>query len=81
VPAQVARKVLTTVFGYEPPADKVGLITNVMHWGYGTSWGAVFGLVRGRRSDHALVDGLLFGAAVWAMSYVTLAPAGLYQPP
>lgn len=81
VPAQIGRRILSGVFGYDPPVDQIGLITNVMHWGYGTSWGALYGLARGRRSDHPVSRGLWFGTGVWAMSYVTLVPAGFYEPP
>lgn len=52
-----------------------------MHWGYGTSWGSVYGLVAGSRGRSRLRDGALFGAGVWVMSYVQLVPMGLYDPP
>jgi uncharacterized membrane protein YagU involved in acid resistance len=80
-PAKVARKFLEGVFDERVPPEKIGLLTNVMHWGYGTGWGAIYGLIQGTRPGPALRRGLLFGTAVWAMSYVTLVPMGLYQPP
>jgi hypothetical protein len=80
-PARVACKVLTGVFGREVPPERIGLLTNVMHWGYGTSWGALYGLLQGTTPGPALRRGLLFGTGVWVMSYVTLVPMGLYQPP
>ena len=80
-PAKVGRLMLRAV-GYEVPADRVGLLTNVMHWGYGTAWGAVYGALMGKAA-HArpVARGLGFGAGVWVMSYVQLVPLGIYEPP
>src|SRR5438067_11328174 len=50
-------------------------------WGYGTSWGAAYGLIQRTAPGPPLRRGLLFGTGVWALSYVTLVPVGLYQPP
>lgn len=80
-PAKVARRVLEGVFNQEVAPERIGLLTNAMHWGYGTGWGAVYGLIQGTSPGPALRRGVLFGTAVWAMSYVTLVPMGLYQPP
>jgi hypothetical protein len=75
VPAQVARK-LANAAGVEPDPRRIPLLTNVMHYGYGTGWGAAYALLPKRA-----LSGLAFGAAVWAMSYVQLVPLGLYEPP
>lgn len=80
-PAKVGRKLLEDLFGYEVPPEKIGLLTNVMHWGYGTSWGALYGVLQGTSRGPALRRGLVFGTGVWAMSYVMLVPMGLYEPP
>lgn len=80
-PAKAARKTLKGVFGYEVPAEKIGLLTNATHWGYGTGWGALYGLIQDSAEGPALRRGLLFGTAVWATSYLTLVPMGIYQPP
>lgn len=53
-----------------------------MHWGYGTSWGAVYGLIASSARDApTLGAGAAFGTVVWVMSYVQLVPMGLYAPP
>jgi uncharacterized membrane protein YagU involved in acid resistance len=75
VPAQVARK-LANVVGIDPDPKRIPLLTNLMHWSYGTGWGPVYALLPKRRGN-----GLLFGAGVWLMSYVQLVPLGLYEPP
>jgi hypothetical protein len=80
-PAQVAKRVIEGLFRREVGADKIGLLTNVTHWGYGTAWGAVYGLVQGSVRANPLAHGLVFGSGVWAMSYVELVPMGLYEPP
>jgi len=51
VPAKVARPISEGVFQHEVPADRIPLLTNAMHWGYATGWGAVDGLAQG--SIHA----------------------------
>ncbi len=80
-PAQVGRRVIEGVFHGEVPPERIPLLTNVMHWGYGTGWGAVYGLAQGGRRTRPLRDGLLFGTGVWAMAYVQLVPMGIYEPP
>jgi hypothetical protein len=82
-PAQVAKRMLETVFHKEVHADRIKLLTNLTHWGYGTGLGVMYGLVQRwlpfERSP--LVRGPLYGTGAWAMSYATLVPMGLYEPP
>jgi hypothetical protein len=61
-PAQVARRVLEGVLGREVPAERIGLLTTVTHWTYGTLWGAWYGLVQERARAPAPAHGALFGA-------------------
>jgi len=80
-PAKVARRIASGVFGRELPAERIDLVTNVMHWGYGTGWGVVFGLVHESLGRRPLRHGLGFGTFVWAMSNAELVPMGIYAPP
>lgn len=64
----------------ELPAHYAALTNNVMHWGYGTVWGGLYGLVAGSLHTPGVTFGLPFGAAVWTSSYVILPIAGLYKP-
>jgi uncharacterized membrane protein YagU involved in acid resistance len=80
-PAQVARRAVSAFLQSDIPAERITLTTNVMHWAYGTGWGAVYGLIAGTRGRSTLGDGLRFGAAVWASSYGELVPMGIYEPP
>lgn len=80
-PAQVGRKLWKGAFGRDVPDNRIGVLTNVMHWGYGISWGPLYGLTQRASSRSALSRGALFGSGVWAASYLTLVPMGIYQPP
>jgi uncharacterized membrane protein YagU involved in acid resistance len=80
-PAQVARRILSGVFHADVSADKIPLLTSVVHWAYGTAWGAVYGLVQGTVHANPLLHGLLFGTSVWGLSYAQLVPMGIYEPP
>ena len=80
-PAQVARRVIEGVFQRDAPPESIPALTHGMHWGYGTGWGAVYGLVQGSRRTGSVGTGLAFGTGVWVMSYVQLVPMGLYELP
>jgi hypothetical protein len=81
VPALVAKRLLEGVFGCEVGPQRIRLLTNVMHWGYGIANGGAYGLIRGTVRKPPLLLGPLFGLGVWASSYVQLVPMGLYEPP
>jgi hypothetical protein len=76
-PAQVAKRLL----GRRVTKQQVPLLTNVMHWGYGVSWGIPYGVVRAARGGREIPSGAALGAAVWALSYAQLVPLGIYEPP
>jgi hypothetical protein len=79
-PAQVGRRLYEGLL--RRPLDErwARLTNNVMHWGYGVAWGSALGVVAGSLPRRHLLDGPVFGASVWASSYVTLPLAGLYKP-
>ena len=81
-PAKVAKRIGEGVFHKPVSSERIPLLTNAMHWGYGTTWGAVYGLAAGSARDApGLAEGAAFGTVVWVMSYVQLVPMGLYDPP
>jgi hypothetical protein len=80
-PAQVAKRMLEQVLHKEVHADRIHLLTNVTHWGYGTALGGAYGLVQGLIRTRPAIRGPLFGTGAWAMSYAMLVPMGLYEPP
>src|SRR4051812_13309383 len=82
VPAKVGRRLLEGVLRRPVPPRRIGLLTNVLHRGYGTGGGAVGGRGGGTvRPRRRLRAGLGLGGFVWAMSSAELVPRGLYAPP
>jgi len=81
VPAKVAKRIGEGVFHAEVSPDLIPLLTNVMHWGYGITWGGVYGLIQESVWSRPLRGGPAFGLTVWSLSYVQLVPMGLYEPP
>jgi len=57
-----------------PPCDEATapLLTNVVHWLYGTGWGAAYGLLRRTLGGPAVAVGTGFGTAVWTAGYAQL---------
>jgi hypothetical protein len=80
-PAQVGRRFVQLTTGRDVPPERIPLFTNAVHWAFGSGMGAVYGLVQSRRRGKPAVRGPLFGLGVWAQSYATLVPMGLYEPP
>ncbi len=57
-PAKLARRVIEGGFDRHGSPERIGLLTNAMHWAYGTGWGAAYGLIEGTRPGRALRRGL-----------------------
>lgn len=79
-PAQVAKRIIEGVLQREVPDERMELLNNAMHWTYGTSWGALYGLVQGSVGGRFARAGLGFGVAVWGSSLVELPALGLAPP-
>ena len=77
VPARAAEKVLG-VEKFKTDADERRFAT-LVHWGYGTGWGAVRGLLRAAGLSPAVATGGHF-VAVWGSEQMTL-PALAVAPP
>jgi hypothetical protein len=80
VPAKVGKRIAETLLRRELPPNRAQLMTNVMHWGYGLSWGALFGLVAGSMRKPSFLLGPVFGTVVFANDYVVLPLTGFYKP-
>jgi hypothetical protein len=80
-PAQLARRVVLATVHRDVPSRYIPLFTNAVHWGYGTSLGALYGAAQEAARGKPAVRGPLFGLGVWAWSYATLVPLGLYEWP
>ncbi len=80
-PAQVGRRAVQTLTGRDVPPARIPFFTNAVHWGFGTGMGVLYAVARRRAPVRAGLGGPVFGLAVWAQSYATLVPMGLYEPP
>ena len=81
-PAQVAKKAADALgHGKRFTRDDVPLLTNAMHWLYGVTWGAFYGVAAGAVKPDPVAGGLAFGTGVWGAAYAELVPLGLYKPP
>jgi hypothetical protein len=76
-PGQMGRKIVAAVTGEDPPPERAAAVSNVMHWAYGTTWGALYVLAFPRRPWWS---GPALGAFVWSSDYVTLPLARVYEP-
>lgn len=79
-PAQVAKRIIEGVFEQQVPEERMELLNNAMHVVYGTSWGAVYGVVQSSIHAPTARHGVAFGLLVWASSLVEL-PALKLAPP
>ena len=79
-PGQVAKRVIEGFTQRKLPDRWAFPVSTVMHWAYGSSAAAMYGILAGSlRRPHAAY-GLPFGAAVWTSGYVILPEGGLYKP-
>lgn len=79
-PAQVGQRIVEGVFKRDVSTEQADLLTNVMHWLYGTSWGALYGVLE--ETEHRPVrNGVALAGAVMAADYTLLPAMKLYQPP
>jgi hypothetical protein len=79
-PGKFAKRVIEGVTQRELPDRWAWPISTVMHWGYGSSAAALYGILAGSLREPDPLYGLPFGAAVWATGYVILPEAGIYKP-
>jgi len=79
-PGQVAKRVIEGFTQRKIP-DRWARRANIAaHWAFGAGAAAAYGVLEGSRRRPRPLDGLPFGAAVWALGYVLLPQAGLYKP-
>ena len=80
-PAKLARMVTERALHRDIPAERIPFFTNAVHWAFGIQMGIVFVLAETVSRGRPALRGPLFGLAVWAQSYATLVPLGLYKWP
>ena len=79
-PAKVAKRLIEGFTQRELPDRWAWPISTAMHWGYGSSAAAAYGILAGSLRDPNPLYGLPFGAGVWAAGYVILAEGMIYKP-
>jgi hypothetical protein len=79
-PGQVAKRVIEGFTQRQLPDSWAWPVSTAAHWAYGSSAAALYAIVAGSRRRPNPLDGVPFGAAVWAAGYVVLPQAGLYKP-
>jgi hypothetical protein len=79
-PGQVGKRVIEGFTQRELPDRWAWLTSTAMHWGYGSTAGALYGVLAGSLRLPYPWYGLRFGAVVWASGYVILPEGGLYKP-
>lgn len=80
-PAQVAGKAWKSLTGTYPDIKHIPVLTQAMHWGYGVTWGGVYGLAQSRLRAHPAVHGMVLGTGLWGLEYAQLVPLGISEPP
>jgi hypothetical protein len=79
-PGIVAKRVIEGFTQRELPDAAAWPISTFMHWSYGASWAALYGVFDGSTRKSHLFYGAPFGALVWISGYVVLPIGGLYEP-
>ena len=81
-PAQVGQRVAEGVFEVDvSPKEHASLLTHITHWVYGTSWGALYGMVQETRHPNPVAHGAALGGVVTATDYTVLPLMHVYEPP
>jgi len=74
-PQKLARQMAKKGLGIELSSKRKQLLGNVIRWGYGISWGAIYALMRNRVPGAAKVAGLPFGVVFGLFGPAFLLPA------
>jgi hypothetical protein len=81
-PAQVGQRVAEGVFEADvSPQKHASLLTHITHWVYGTSWGALYGMVQETLRPNPVAHGAALGGVVTATDYTLLPLMHVYEPP
>lgn len=79
-PAQVGQRVAAGVFRRPVDLEQAGLVKNVVHWAYGSSWGVVYALIQ-ESVGQPVLSGVALTSTVMAADYTMLPAMKLYKPP
>ena len=76
-PGQVGKRLIEGFTQRELSDRWASPVSTVMHWSYGSGWGALYGVLAGSLRSPKPVYGLPLGAVAWISGYVLLPEAGL----
>ncbi|WP_029214572.1 DUF1440 domain-containing protein [Kallotenue papyrolyticum] len=77
----VGRWLYRQVTGGDPHSDETKtLLSELVHWSFGTAQGALYGLSRGAQPWPDLGGGLLFGSTVWLLASELAVPLLGFAP-
>jgi hypothetical protein len=79
-PGQVGRRLAQGFLQRELPDEWARPLNNVVHWVYGTGWGAQYGVVAGSIRRRPWWSAPVFASVVWLSGYVVLPIAKVYRP-
>jgi uncharacterized membrane protein YagU involved in acid resistance len=71
---KVADFVSEQVTDHKVPRKRQNLAGNIVHYGFGTSMGILFGLLNDRRDEKHILSGIAFGAGVWLFADNVMLP-------
>ena len=75
-PGQVGKRLIAGFTQRELPERWAGPVSTVMHWSYGSAWGALYGVLAGSLRRPNPLYGLPLGAVVWISGYILLPEGG-----
>lgn len=79
-PGLVGKRLVEAWTGQQLDPQWAGRINNLMHWGFGIQWGALYGAVASSMEPPPVLLGLPFGACVWLFGYAVLPLGHFYEP-
>jgi hypothetical protein len=72
--AALGRIIYQTLAGKEPEQETKTAMSQIVHWSFGTSMGALYGAIRGHAGIPDATGGALFGSAVWLFASELMIP-------
>lgn len=71
----MGRIIYRTIAGYEPKAQETRTtLSELVHWSFGTTMGALYGVIREDTPPLDLAGGMVFGAGVWFFASELMLP-------
>jgi hypothetical protein len=78
-PAQAGKRIAEGLLQRSLDPGKARLMTNLVHWAYGSCWGAAYAILAGSGTKRRVSYGFPFGLFVWSTGYALLPSTGIYK--